>query len=658
MINVFAATETAFTSNGLAILAPISAVVREQINGEYSLTAKFTQDDAVYIVEDRVLQANTPYGRQLFRISEITATLDGNVEVYALHIFYDLSDYFIEDIYPTAKNGQEALDIILAGTTEAHAFTGYSNITTIQNARIELKSPVTALLQKSEDNCYLNRWGGEIERDNHVVRMLTRKGADRGVRIRYRKNLTGLTAKTDMKTVVTRIMPTGLYEDDTLLELAAKYVDSAHIASYKNIKIVRVHYTDVKVSTAVDALYPTEAAARAELQARAEALFAAGCDLPTMSLDVQLIALADTAEYAQYAALEAIYLGDTVDVVHEPLNVDVSLRLTEYEYDSELRRYIRLTIGDLPANIGTSVIDAGIDISALKNTIEQDVLKRGAKYNAVSISHDEGFVAEATLGANLYKIQMNATDGIAIYKGAVKIFGIDSATGKITITDDAVKQGTGYGGVSISAADGFVAEATIDGKDVAVTMSPAKPFELMIDGIKQIYVSAAGVMVTDRCDVNEDGYVDQDDLDIVRSHILTGSPTLAAVPRMDINGDGLVTASELTLIRRAGKDFDQVSATAPTLENSWVDSGGASEVAGYWVDLSGNVHLRGMVKNGTIGAAIFTMDAGSRPAASEFFPCISNAAFGVLAVGSDGVVKCTVGSSAYVTLSGAMWRPA
>lgn len=491
MINVFAAAETAFTSNGLAILAPISAIVREQINGEYSLTARFTQEDAAYLIEDRVLQCNTPSrgpllenGRQLFRISEITATLDGNVEVYALHIFYDLADYFIEDVYPTAKNGQEALDIILAGTTEAHAFTGYSNIATVQNARIELKSPVTALLQASEDNCFLNRWGGEIERDNYVVRMLTRKGADNGVQIRYRKNLTGLTAKTDMKTVVTRIMPTGLYEDDTLLELAAKYVDSANIGLYKNIKIVRVHYSDVKVSTAVDALYPTEAAARAEMQARAEALFAAGCDLPTMSLDVQLIALADTAEYAQYSALETIYLGDTVDVIHEPLNVDVSLRMTEYEYDSELQRYVRLTIGDLPENIGTSVIDAGIDISALKNTIEQNVLKRGAKYNAVSISHDEGFVAEATLGANLYKIQMNATDGIAIYKGATKIFGIDSATGKITITDDAVKQGTGYGGVSISAADGFVAEATINSQAVKIAMNATDGLAVYVDDVK------------------------------------------------------------------------------------------------------------------------------------------------------------------------------
>jgi phage minor structural protein len=86
------------------------------------------------------------------------------------------------------------------------------------------------LLQTKDTNCFLNRWGGEIERDNYTVKMLTRKGADRGVSIRYRKNLTGLIARSDLTNVKTRIYPTGLTEKDAVLEIDSKYVDSDIIA--------------------------------------------------------------------------------------------------------------------------------------------------------------------------------------------------------------------------------------------------------------------------------------------------------------------------------------------------------------------------------------------------------------------------------------------
>ena len=63
--------------------------------------------------------------------------------------------------------------------------------------------------------------------------------------------------------------------------------------------------------------------------------------------------------------------------------------------------------------------------------------------------------------------------------------------------------------------------------------------------------------------------------------------------------------------------------TAPTFQNSWVNYGSEWNSAGYYKDANGVVHLRGLVKSGSIGA-IFTLPAGYRPTATWLFICASN----------------------------------
>ena len=100
------------------------------------------------------------------------------------------------------------------------------------------------------------------------------------------------------------------------------------------------------------------------------------------------------------------------------------------------------------------------------------------------------------------------------------------------------------------------------------------------------------------------------------------------------------------------------SVIAPTLGNSWVNFGLTFATAGYYKDNFGIVHLRGIVKSGTIGTAIFTLDVGYRPVAEENFPTVSNETFGFINVSSTGVVKCSVGDNAWVSLSGISFRTA
>ena len=240
MIILYKKNETDFTHNGLMVLQPIEAIVTEEINGDYSL--KLTMPRGSQLIEnEQIIKVPTPKTEQLFRVYNSDVDMIGNPVFYCRHIFYDLLDYFIEDTRPTG-NGTLAISKILENTP----FVGSSDITKQGTAYYQMMSPVKAIL--GADNSFIEIWGGEIERDNFQIRMKNRVGADRGVSIRYRKNLTGLRFVTDLSSVATKIMPTGLKEDgQTLLKLPEKYVASPLIGNYVNEKVTRIHYSDIKI---------------------------------------------------------------------------------------------------------------------------------------------------------------------------------------------------------------------------------------------------------------------------------------------------------------------------------------------------------------------------------------------------------------------------
>lgn len=112
---------------------------------------------------------------------------------------------------------------------------------------------------------------------------------------------------------------------------------------------------------------------------------------------------------------------------------------------------------------------------------------------------------------------------------------------------------------------------------------------------------------------------------------------------------------EIALLQRTG--LPEVEGwQAPSLQNSWTNYGSPHASAGYCIDLMGFVHLRGVVKSGTIGAAIFTLPNGYWPSGQLLLPVISNGAIGRVDINSSGVVTATAGSNTYVSLDGIVFR--
>lgn len=99
---------------------------------------------------------------------------------------------------------------------------------------------------------------------------------------------------------------------------------------------------------------------------------------------------------------------------------------------------------------------------------------------------------------------------------------------------------------------------------------------------------------------------------------------------------------------------------APTFQNSWVNYGSWATGA-YRIDAMGYVHLKGLLKSGTLGAntPMFTLPIGFRPKASEdlILTGLSNNAVARINIrGSTGFVCCEVGNNIWVSIDGLTFK--
>jgi len=119
-----------------------------------------------------------------------------------------------------------------------------------------------------------------------------------------------------------------------------------------------------------------------------------------------------------------------------------------------------------------------------------------------------------------------------------------------------------------------------------------------------------------------------------------------------LRGDGTASLASATVtgaITRSGEAW-----AAPTLTNSWVNYGSSYNGAAYRKDAQGYVHLRGLIKSGTVGSAAFTLPAGFRPGGGTILHAtISNSAIGRVDIATTGTVTpASPSSNGWVSLEG------
>ncbi|HEM5494810.1 hypothetical protein HO906_06670 [Streptococcus suis] len=357
MICLYAADESLFEHNGLGILDNDlkKCHVEEELNNLYTLTAQYPlwAKFGKSIRNGMIIKAPTPNGDQLFRIYQSKPSM-GMLEIHAFHIFYDLAFNFVEDTNIVSKSGQAWLQQLSQNTQYRHPFTFFSDISTVAGSRVVRKNCVEILLNTSLDNSFVNRFGGEILRDNFNVYFNRAIGENRGFKIRHKKNLKGYTANIDDKSVITRIMPIGF---DGLL-LPEKYVDSPRISDYPFPRIGKVE-VDVKAAVgenadAKDAIPLNEAYTKMRVLIKEQ--FGV-IDVPTCSYEVDFVELSKTKEYADFQNLETVRIGDTVTVSHDEDGFYVEAKVIRYEYDSLAGSLLRIEAGQFESRSSNNSIN-------------------------------------------------------------------------------------------------------------------------------------------------------------------------------------------------------------------------------------------------------------------------------------------------------------
>ena len=291
---------------------------------------------------------------QPFRIYKIVPGLDC-VTVYARHIFYDLADNLLGSCKIESQTGAAAAAAILSNCRgEAGAFRIYSDLNGEISTDWSDKTPVEAIFG-SEGLTELT--GGEIARDWWDIYAVKRVGRDGGVTVRQGKNLKSLGGELNISDVATRIVPIGTDADGSALYLPEGYIDSALIDSYPLIKWARLDVREAKeVKSGKNKR--TKEECYELMRAAAKERFDSGCDGAAYTLDIDFVNLADTDEYAAYAGVSDLALGDSVRVISPAAGVDVAMRLTDYVYDCLAKRYKSVSLGALSATIASNTLSA------------------------------------------------------------------------------------------------------------------------------------------------------------------------------------------------------------------------------------------------------------------------------------------------------------
>lgn len=361
MIQIYKPTNDDFDKNGDSILTPSACQMTAEMGQAWSIYLIHPIDPEgrwKYIEEEAVIKAPSFNGDQLFRLKTVTKT-DTQITATGQPIFMDaMNDCFLVDVRPTDKNGQQALDIMTAPNSK---YTGQSNITKVSTAYYQFKNLIEAINGDNE-NSFVNRWGGEIMFDNFKIIINEQIGTDAGVEIRYGKNIPvdGFSQEVDTNEVITRIYPKA-FNGYTMTNNG--YVDSDLIDNYPTVKIATITFDDVKMAEDAQEgdeengviICDNQTELDAALTQKCEEQFAAGADKPKVTINCQMVQLANTEQYKDYAVLETVSLGDTVHCVNNHLGIKTVARVISLTYDSILKKVDSVTIGDYEYNYFNSV---------------------------------------------------------------------------------------------------------------------------------------------------------------------------------------------------------------------------------------------------------------------------------------------------------------
>ena len=405
--------EEAFTSNGLGALPDAaSCTVTEERNGgyevemEYPLTGSHFRD----IQKRRILYVKpNPYDDpQPFRIYSITKPINGIVTVHAAHLSYDTSGSIVKLFPADAGSASAAMSYLKNFSVPSTPFTFFTNVGKSGTMSVPKPSSIRSLLGGS-DGSILDTFGGEYLFDKWNISLLESRGSNRGVTIRYGKNMTDLEQEENDTDFYTGVYPFWYSEseDGGLVTLSANDGIVNAPGNYDFVKIMPLDLSseDFGKKTTDSEGYTTtiEKPTETELLAAAQKYIANNkIGIPKVSLDVSFVMLAQAEEYKDFARLETVKLCDTVTVEFEKLGVKTTAKCIKTVYNVLTDKYDSIELGEPKSSLAETVSNQGTlieeasDKSYMERAIQNatDLIMSGKLGGYVTVTKNEIYIAD------------------------------------------------------------------------------------------------------------------------------------------------------------------------------------------------------------------------------------------------------------------------
>ena len=366
--------------NGEPLHEATSAIVKETMNGDFTLTVKYPiSDSGIYqlIQEDMLIKAPTPVlGAQLFRIKKPVEHND-HLEITAYHISDDVMQRSITPVSVTSQSCGMALSRMVQNTKTALG--DFSFNSDIQDRRTFNTTETETLYSVLLDGKHsiVGTWEGELVRDNFALTVKKSRGENRGVVITTHKNLKDYQRTRNSQNVVTRIHAKSTFkpegaEKETTIRVT---VDSPLINSYPYINEKEYENNNAKTVE--------------ELQKWAQAKFTnQGIDKVSDAIKIEAYELDD----------QVVHMGDTVNLKSWKHNVDAFKKAIAYEFDALKEEYISLTFDD-KAGIGGSRTSGGLSSAAdailgVTGTAQEIALEKALQNADLDFDHKAGLLRQ------------------------------------------------------------------------------------------------------------------------------------------------------------------------------------------------------------------------------------------------------------------------
>lgn len=444
--------------------------VTEERNGAYELQMSYAAQGihASEIQLNRYIMAKPNFtdDPQIFQIYKIGKTMNGRFEVNAQHISYGLSG---KVIYSGSANNIVTACAVLEAS--AGGFTIDTTKTTVGDFSINEPSSVRSWFGGKQGSL-LDVYGtGEWKYDNFHCRLMLNRGADRGMQIRYGKNLTDLNQDLDSSNLYTHVVA---YWKSEPTVVRGNLCATGLVLDTQKIMILDASGDFEEEPTVADLDdYSQNYISNHNLIS------------PTNNI---------TLNFQQSGTLvERVDLCDTVTVYFEALDITAKFKCIKTKWDVLAERYIENEFGDPRTSIADTIAEGSTTVSG-DNTEALNIARQ-----ALTVANDKRrvFIAEPVPPYDIGDLWINEEKILYCNtaKGANELYDEDDWTAVDTIDSTTLEDAIANASAWITGANGgyVIIHRTADGK----------PYELVISDTENISAQTAKIW---RWNINGLGY--------------------------------------------------------------------------------------------------------------------------------------------------------